>query len=63
MAKTTLKMKQDKICKNSVRYSASKEELSKVGVKGQPFTIYVPNGIAESAGDPPTEIEMTLSFK
>jgi len=63
MAKTTLKMKQDKICKNSVRFSANKTDLAKVGVTGQPFTIYVPNGIALQEGDPPTEIEITLSFR
>lgn len=62
MANVTLKMKQDKICKNSVRFSADKADLKSAGVISQPFTIYVPNGIIPE-DNPPAEIEITVSFK
>ena len=58
---TKLTMKLDKVCKNSVRYAASKEDLKKLDVTGQPFTIYIPNAMLPT--DVPKSVEMTLSFK
>lgn len=56
-----LRFEQDKICKNSVRYSASRQALEQVGVVGQPFSIYVPNALLPK-GELPNKIEMTLEF-
>lgn len=61
MTKIALKMKQDKICKNSVRFTASKEDLAKFGVVKQPFTIYVPNEMILQDGKSPKEIEISIS--
>lgn len=56
-----IRFEQDKICKNSVRYSASKQALAQVGVVNQPFSIYVPNGLL-SDGQPPKKMTITVDF-
>lgn len=54
-----LRLEQDKICKNSVRYSASKQALNLVGVVGKPFSIYVPNELLPKE-NPPKKITIDL---
>lgn len=59
--KKTIRFEQDKICKNSVRYSASKQALAQVGVVRQPFTIYVPNDLLPD-GPPPRKLQLSIEF-
>lgn len=56
-----IRLEQDKICKNSVRFSASRQALTQVGVVGQPFSIYVPNDLLPD-GQPPKKLEISLEF-
>lgn len=57
-----LRLEQDKICKNSIRYSASKQALHAAGVVNQPFTIYVPNALLPK-DNPPKKITITLDLE
>lgn len=56
-----IRFEQDKICKNSVRYSASKQALAQVGVVGQPFSVYVPNALIPD-GQPPKKVIIMMDF-
>ena len=51
---------QDKVCKNSVRYSASSDQLQMLGVTKQPFSIYVPNDLLPDPA--PKEFQITVDF-
>lgn len=59
---TKIRLEQDKICKHSVRYSASKQALANVGVVDQPFSVYVPNDLLPD-GQPPKKLELMLEFE
>lgn len=57
MTKVTLE--QDKVCKNSVRYSAPKSERTRLKLN-QPFSVYIPNSMLPK--EPPSRVEITLEF-
>ena len=57
----TMRMTQNKICKHSVRYSASSSDLKKMGVSGQSVHFYIPNDLLDDL--PAKEIEIVVRYK
>ena len=61
MSNSIVKLEQVKICKNSVRYDASKDTMEMLGAT-QPFCVYVPNELLPQGKLPPQLLEITLDW-